>query len=312
MILTSTQLYLLGKSKGKINLADQIEISTDTTGNGKIYSIVNPQIILRAGSNKSATLILNSSNNNWSKIGTNDRTNYPVFRVTGQQDASAYIGINSEIKNNLYREYFAVSMSQKISGGLNIQGKYPTTNSGLIVASDGSFKSSLFVEKNLEAKKGNITVSEGNITAKKGTSTDKGNISAERNISANRSITAEKGNITTNEGDITAKKGTSTDKGNISAERNISANGSITAKGKITTNTGFYGDGAEVINTYGGESCIASGGSGKGGTKLGNTISISIPGVSSNNGRPYFSLSSPISITYNMPSADDITAPKGG
>jgi hypothetical protein len=273
MILTSTQLYLLGKSKGKINLADQIEISTDTTGNGKIYSIVNPQIILRAGSNKSATLILNSSNNNWSKVGTNDRTNYPVFRVTGQQDASAYIGINSEIKNNLYREYFAVSMSQKISGGLNIQGKYPTTNSGLIVASDGSFKSSLFVEKNLEVKKGNITASEGNITA---------------------------------------KKGTTTDKGNISAERNISADGSITAKGKITTDTGFYGDGAEVINTYGGESCAASGGSGKGGTKLGNTISISIPGVGSKNGRPYFSLSSPISITYNMPSADDITAPKGG
>ena len=81
--------------------------------------------------------------------------------------------------------------------------------------------------------------------------------------------------------------------------------------GKITTNTGFYGNGKGISKTcdHGDGTVKASGGSI--GTTLGNSISISIPNVSIKNGRPNFSTSS-ISLKYNMPSADDVGADRAG
>lgn len=110
------------------------------------YTVDNPQIILRAGSNNSilpgqnkatgsaVELILNSSNNGWISAikGKNiaDRVRWPVFAVRTRY---SQISILPEIfssggLNNLYRENFYVRMPQYNTEGLSVQGNLPSTS----------------------------------------------------------------------------------------------------------------------------------------------------------------------------------------
>lgn len=147
--LSFTNNWLRLKSPSiQIDNNNHFELISKIRGSGNVYTATNPQIVLRAGSEKSITpgitkptgaaveLILNSSNNNWmSAIKGKDlekRGAWPIFAI---RTSYSGIGIYPEVsKENLYREIFYVAMSQCNSMGLSVQGTIPnSTDTGLSV-----------------------------------------------------------------------------------------------------------------------------------------------------------------------------------
>jgi hypothetical protein len=81
--------------------------------------------------------------------------------------------------------------------------------------------------------------------------------------------------------------------------------------GRVTTKTGFTGDGKEITKTTDNAkdgNIFPSGGSE--GTTLGNTISINTLRATIKNGRPTFDNAGTISFIYNMPYASEISISK--
>lgn len=141
LLLGDNFTSLLGEDLNYIKSKKQIKITSAETGSGLIYTAEKPQILLIAGEDggiKSTKLILNSSDNGWkNRKEDSSILSYPAFKV---QSRYGYIGIFPWYETDKsYSEQFYVGMSQIITHGLQIQGKYGNNkdiNIGLMVSND--------------------------------------------------------------------------------------------------------------------------------------------------------------------------------